>query len=216
VSKRRLRVLTLAVFAGITAFLPVPIVRGQERSAQPDEARARAQEGQARANQQTRTEDLSGKGYLQKVIQVQHADVHALQAVFRNWVADIQASSELRLLTVVGEPEAIARLEQAIKELDVPEKWGSLAAGEITRTFTIRNATTPGELQEIATTIRGITDVRRLFVVNSLNALTIRGTPEQLDAAEKVIQATDKPPSMANSGNVEIVVNLLEGTNQPS
>ncbi len=204
----------LAALAAMTAFLPFPPVWGQERSAQADEARARAQEAQARA-EAIRREAISRSGNVQKIIQVQHADVHALQAVFRNWVADIQASPELKLLTVVGEPEAVGRLQEAIQELDVPEKW-SASGYEITRSFTIQNASTPQEVQEIATMIRGTGDIRRLFVANATNTVVIRGTPDQLALAEQIIKATDIPRSTRISGNVEIVVQLLEGTNQPS
>jgi hypothetical protein len=149
----------------------------------------------------------------QKVIQVQHADVQALAGIFRDWVVSIRASPELKLLSVAGKPEAVARLEAAVKELDVPGRWTE-GGSEITKSFTLTNATTPQEIQEIATTLRGALELRRIFVVNSTNTLVIRATPDQLEMVQQVINATDKPRPATSAGNVEFVVQLIEGTDQ--
>jgi hypothetical protein len=128
-------------------------------------------------------------------------------------VVSIRASPELKLLSVAGKPEAVARLEAAVKELDVPGRWTE-GGSEITKSFTLTNATTPQEIQEIATTLRGALDLRRIFVVNSTNTLVIRATPDQLEMVQQVIDATDKPRPATSSGNVEFVVQLIEGTDQ--
>lgn len=222
--KRILPVVAMAVLAGAVTLGSPHALRAQgaaTEAAQREESRARAVEAQARTDalrreaEAARRESLAAGDLEQKVIQVQHADVQALAGIFRDWVVSIRASPELKLLSVAGKAEAIARLEQAVKELDVPGRWTE-GGSEITKSFTLTNATTPQEIQEIATTLRGALDLRRIFVVNSTNTLLIRATPDQLEMVQQVIDATDKPRPATSSGNVEFVVQLIEGTDQAS
>jgi general secretion pathway protein D len=73
---------------------------------------------------------------------------------------------------------------------------------EIVKTFYLTNVATPQEMQEIITVIRGLTDLRRMFPVNSMNALVIRGPEAKLALAEKVINDVDKP-------RAEVIVDVL-------
>jgi len=63
----------------------------------------------------------------------------------------------------------------------------------VMKTFYLRNVSTPSELQEAATTLRGILDVSRMQTVPNQNALIIRGTPDQMVLAEKLLADIDKP-----------------------
>jgi len=63
---------------------------------------------------------------------------------------------------------------------------------EIVKTIYLNNVATPQELQEITTAIRGLTDIRRMFPVSSMNAIILRGTEAKLALAEKVILDIDK------------------------
>lgn len=73
---------------------------------------------------------------------------------------------------------------------------------EVVKTFYLTNVATPQEMQEVATAIRGLTDIRRLFVVNSMNALILRGTADKVALAEKVINDVDKARS-------EVIIDVL-------
>ena len=73
---------------------------------------------------------------------------------------------------------------------------------EIVKTFYLTNVSTPQELQEIATAIRGLTDIRRMFPVSSMNALIIRGPADKVALAEKVITDVDKP-------RPEVIIDVL-------
>ena len=72
----------------------------------------------------------------------------------------------------------------------------------VTRVFYLQNITTPQELQEMMTTIRQVTDIRKVFPYNSQSALVMRGTADQMALAEKVILDLDKPKP-------EVVVDVL-------
>ena len=73
---------------------------------------------------------------------------------------------------------------------------------EVVKTFYLTNVSTPQELQEIATAIRGLTDIRRMFPVSSMNALIVRGPADKVALAEKVITDVDK-------AGPEVIVDVL-------
>jgi general secretion pathway protein D len=62
--------------------------------------------------------------------------------------------------------------------------------------------TTVQELQEISTTVRSVTEIRRAFTYNSQFAILVRGTADQVALAEKLIQDLDKPKA-------EVVVDVI-------
>ena len=78
---------------------------------------------------------------------------------------------------------------------------------EVVKTFYLTNVATPQEMQEIMTAIRGLTDLRRMFPVNSMNALVIRGSEAKMALAEKVINDVDKP-------RAEVLIDVLGDRNQ--
>lgn len=61
----------------------------------------------------------------------------------------------------------------------------------VVRTFYISNLTTPNELQDIVNTLRSILEVSRIQPLPSQEAIVIRGTPDQVLLAEKIINDFD-------------------------
>jgi general secretion pathway protein D len=72
----------------------------------------------------------------------------------------------------------------------------------VVKVFYLQNVTTVQELQEIATNIRSITDIRRVFTYNAQNAILLRGSVDQVAVAEKIIQDLDKPKA-------EVVIDVV-------
>lgn len=72
----------------------------------------------------------------------------------------------------------------------------------VVKTFYLSNTTTAQELQEIATAVRSVTEIRRVFTYNAQNAILVRGTVDQVALAEKLILDLDKPKS-------EVVVDVV-------
>ena len=60
-------------------------------------------------------------------------------------------------------------------------------------TFYIRNAGTPAELQEIVATLKGVLEISKIQVNPAHNSITLRGTPDQMILAQKLISDLDKP-----------------------
>jgi general secretion pathway protein D len=63
----------------------------------------------------------------------------------------------------------------------------------VMKTFYLRNISTPAELQEAANLVRQILDVSRVTLLQAQDALILRGTPDQMVLAEKLLADIDKP-----------------------
>jgi len=63
----------------------------------------------------------------------------------------------------------------------------------VLKTFYLRNASTPAELQEVVGTLKGILDIARIQVNPTHSSITLRGTQDQMVLAEKLISDVDKP-----------------------
>jgi general secretion pathway protein D len=75
----------------------------------------------------------------------------------------------------------------------------------VMKTFFLRNASTPPELQEVVGTLKGMLELNRIQVNPTRSSITIRGTPDQLVLAEKLISEADKA-----KGEVVIDVAVME------
>ncbi len=84
---------------------------------------------------------------------------------------------------------------------DNPNKRRELE-DEVIKTVYLTNLATAQDLSEITTAIRGLTDLRRLFTVASMNAILMRGSRAKVAIAEKVIHDMDKP-------RPEVIVDVL-------
>lgn len=90
----------------------------------------------------------------------------------------------------------------------------------VMKTFYLRNASTPADLQQAAGTLKGILDISRIQITPEQRSLTLRGTPDQMVLAQKLLGDIDKP-----RGEVVIDVTVMEvsrhklhtiGTNPPT
>jgi hypothetical protein len=107
-----------------------------------------------------------------------------------------------RNVVVRGNPEQIAMAGWLFHELDRPaqtppgsdpHEYRGPQSNDILRVFYLAHAPTPQRLQEIATQVRTMAEIRRLFTYNQPRALAIRGTPDQLELADRLIKERDKP-----------------------
>ena len=73
---------------------------------------------------------------------------------------------------------------------------------EVIKTVYLTNLSTQQDLAEVSTAIRGVTDLRRLFTVASMNALVMRGSRSKIAIAEKIVHDMDKP-------RPEVIVDVL-------
>src|SRR5580704_8426715 len=62
----------------------------------------------------------------------------------------------------------------------------------VLKTFYLTNLSAPTELQDVVNAIRAVLDVQRVQQLLSQNALIVRGTPDQIALAEKLVDDLDK------------------------
>lgn len=72
----------------------------------------------------------------------------------------------------------------------------------VVKTVYLTNLATPQDLMEVVTAIRGITQINRIFPLNSLGAIVMRGSPGMIAVAEKIIHDMDKP-------RPEVIIDVL-------
>jgi len=65
----------------------------------------------------------------------------------------------------------------------------------VMKTFYVHNASTQAELQEVVGTLKGMLDITRIQVNPTHSSITLRGTPDQMVLAEKLLETLDKPKS---------------------
>jgi hypothetical protein len=119
-------------------------------------------------------------------------------------VVDVQRIfiyNNLSAVAVRGTAAQIAMVEWLVNELDKPAQTKEPGPhqyrmpgnnDQMARVFYLSHVTSPQGLQEIATAVRTSTDMRRLFINNLRKALAVRGTPEQIASAEKLIAQLDR------------------------
>ena len=73
---------------------------------------------------------------------------------------------------------------------------------EVVKVFYVTNVTSVQEFQEIATTIRTVAEIRRVFTYNAQKALIVRGTADQVALTEKLIHDLNKTKS-------EVVIDVI-------
>jgi general secretion pathway protein D len=74
---------------------------------------------------------------------------------------------------------------------DSPAKRKELEQS-VLKTFYLSNLSQPTELQDVVNAIRAVLDVQRVQQLLSQNALVVRGTPDQIALAEKLVEDLDK------------------------
>src|SRR5580704_17635980 len=62
----------------------------------------------------------------------------------------------------------------------------------VLKTFYLSNLSQPTELQDVVNAIRAVRDVQRVQQLLSQNALVVRGTPDQIALAEKLVDDLDR------------------------
>jgi general secretion pathway protein D len=114
-----------------------------------------------------------------------------------------------------------ATLEEALDYLALTTKsfWKPLSANAIfvtndsptkhrdfddsvVKVFYLSNLTTPQELAEVTTALRTVGNIKKVYQYNSLSVVIVRGTPDEVMLAEKLINDLDKPKS-------EVVVDVI-------
>jgi hypothetical protein len=111
-----------------------------------------------------------------------------------------------RALSWRGTAEQIRLMEWLVTELDQPadaplppntvdhQTGVRDGSGDVVRLFHLPQASTPRDLNELMTLVRTVTDLRRAFPYQARKALGFRGTAQQIQMAEWLVNALALPP----------------------
>ncbi|MEO7653152.1 MAG: hypothetical protein ABIZ80_22060 [Bryobacteraceae bacterium] len=156
-----------------------------------------------------------GQEGMDRVLHFRYADtVEGLQEIATVIKAMTEVSESMmdlpqRELKLRGTPAQLAFAEWLLAELDKPagrpsgpdssqHEYRLPGAGdEALRIFYVSHTATPEDLQEVATMVRSMGDIRRLFTCNATSAITLRGTPDQIALAEWLVNALDSQSQAA-------------------
>jgi hypothetical protein len=128
-------------------------------------------------------------------------DLNEFATVVRT-IADIprvSADAAQKTLSVSGTASQVAIAEFLFTELDrqtVPDSVSQefrVSNDDVVRLLFVPNAATVQSFQEVATTIRTIADIRRVYAYNSPRALALRGTADQIATAAFLVHELDQP-----------------------
>jgi hypothetical protein len=95
-------------------------------------------------------------------------------------------------------------LEAPLRHSAVDEYRVPPSSDDVTRVFTLAHAETIQDFQEVATLIRTMADIRRVFTYNELRAITLRGTPDQIAMAEWLFDVIDRPANAQSTGEFRV------------
>ncbi len=101
-----------------------------------------------------------------------------------------------RAMVVRGAPEQVAMAEWTAHELDqrtsaTPDY--AIGGNDSIRIFSVANAKSVSDFQEMANTLRTMAEIRRVFTYSGGRAMAVRGTPEELAMADWLLKQLDKP-----------------------
>jgi general secretion pathway protein D len=113
---------------------------------------------------------------------------------------DVKLSEGLRMLAL--ESKTFWRPISANAIFVASESKRKEFEGNVMKTFYLRNASAPNELQEVVNTLKGILDINRIQVNPTHSAITLRCTMDQMVLAEKLVSDMDKPKS-------EVVIDIM-------
>ena len=114
-------------------------------------------------------------------------------------IKDISANSDQKTLTLHATPVQIAMSEWLFNELDTSPPQAAVSheyrvpgsADDVVRIFYVPYAPTVQDFQEMATLVRTISNIQRVFTYNAPKALALRGTPAQVELADWLVSALD-------------------------
>jgi hypothetical protein len=127
-------------------------------------------------------------------------------------IKQISTENDQKRVTVRASAPQIAMAEWLFNELDNPAVQPSVlheyrvpgTVDDVVRVFYITGAPTTQDFQEIATLVRTISNITRVFTYNAPKALVVRDTAAQIQLAEWLVKELEQPaPSSTHEFRVQ-------------
>ena len=125
-------------------------------------------------------------------------------------ISQVSIDTAQRTLTLHGTAALIALAEWLLNQWDnstpaqAPDNPAAhqyrLSSDDVVQVFHLAHVPTPRTLQEVATDVRTIANIRRLFTYAESSVITARGGASQIALAEWLMNQLDQPASQAARG----------------
>lgn len=140
-------------------------------------------------------------------------------------IADIAVDTSAFTVTLKGSAAQIAMAEWLVAQVDKPIAEQSAihdaaihefhvpdSANDVLRVFFLSKPRSGPEFQEVATLIRSVAEIRRVFTYNDLEAIAVRGTPDQIAMAAWLYDELDRPAPSPAQGAPAREFRALDGS----
>lgn len=138
-------------------------------------------------------------------------DMHEIASVVRavGQLREVSEDTGGRTLALRGPAAEIALGEWLFVQADQPPRTQQsepkefrVSDNDVARVFYLTSTGNVQSLQEVATLVRSIAEIRILFTYNAARVIALRGTPDQLKMAEWLLKELDQPSSARTSAQV--------------
>jgi hypothetical protein len=133
-------------------------------------------------------------------------------------IRDVSLDVAKRSLTVKGTADQIAATGWLTAEMDKPGSAPGTrdfpfndAKAPLAQVVYLSHVDSPQELQEIVNAVRSVTDIQRCSPMNQQKAIVMRGSPEQVKAADWLLGVLDQPAGAQPGGAAGNQYRLAEG-----
>jgi hypothetical protein len=147
------------------------------------------------------------------IVQVFHLAHAPTPQILQAMATDVRTVANIRrlftytapsVMTARGDAAQLALAEWLVSQLDQPSRQAARSAGsheyrpagtvdDVVRVFFPANPETPQVLQEMATDVRIIADIRFLFIYPASTALIVRASAADIALAEWLVNELDQP-----------------------
>lgn len=131
---------------------------------------------------------------------------------------DVSLDVAKRSLTVKGTADQIAAASWLTAEMDQPGSAPGTrdlpfndAKAPLAQVVYLSHVDNPRDLQEIVNGVRSVTDIQRCSPMNQQKAIVMRGSPEQVKAADWLLGVLDQPAGAQPGGAAGHEYRLAEG-----
>lgn len=126
-------------------------------------------------------------------------------------IRDASVDTVQKSISIRGTDSQIQLAEWMLTELDrtsVPDSVTkefhvSNNGDDVVRMFYLPNTATVQNFQEVATAVRTVADIRRVFTYNAARAMAVRGTADQIAAVDFMVQELDQPANAKRTDSRE-------------
>ena len=161
--------------------------------------------------------EFAPSGGADDVVRVFYLNFPETVQAFQEIATSIRSTAEIRrvftynalkAIVMRGSSEQIAMADWLVTQLDRPVPRRAIGpaeyklrknADDVVNVYFLAQTPDVASFQEIATSVRAIADIRRVFTNNATKAIVVRGTPDQLALASWLLKELDQPSRSASS-----------------